>query len=735
MPFTHSFTRRARNTVRILSLFVLAGTVATFEARAQADEPNAVQPTEIPIVGRNTGLIQTPSAPDAWGGARTGAEPTLSDRVADYSLRAVLDPVKHTIKGTGTLRWRNRSALPIRTLYFHTYLNAFEGSGSTFMTEMERYGGFRSGVKLEKGEWGFIDVLSIEQGGKPSTMRYVQPDGGPPTDRTVLRVDLAEAVAPGAIVELTLAFHDQLPRVLARTGYFANYHLVGQWYPKIGVLELAGERGASGPRWNCHELHLNSEFYADWGSYELEVIAPKEFTVAASGQRQAEPTLTPEGLSHRFRVDDVHDVVFTAWDGYAPALTGATDVHGGGRTEVTVLFAPENKASGEATLEATLDSIRFFSKMLGPYPYPHVTVILPPYNAGESSGMEYETFYTSEASDRFPRLVRYVTIHEFGHGYFMGLLASNEFEEPFLDEGLDEYWGARMVNEDPVSPPSVWERWLGIRLPPIDMFHVGRMPDAVKFAPDALAQSSWQRLSARSFASVYGRTVTVFHGLQQELGTPLFDKAMRLYYQRWHFRHPSAADLKVAFLDAGAPYAVIERFFNQQVWGAEAIDDAIVTLETTELVPRPGFVLDDGKRVELDEETIAKRIKECRASWDKQHDDKDAEREGAPGPYPWKSTVDTVRRGAWVPQTLEVRFEDDTVERLSWPPDEKWHHWEFVRTAKIKSATLDPDHNILMDQNKFDDARAREPDSRAATRWTLELNALIETVIALASSL
>src|SRR6478752_4536079 len=103
---------------------------------------------------------------------------------------------------------------------------------------------------------------------------------------TVVRFDLPTPVAPGGSTTIDIGFHDQLPRVVARTGYFGTFHLVGQWFPKIGVLELAGERGALGPRWNCHEFHLNSEFYADWGSYELEVTVPKGYTVAASGQRE-----------------------------------------------------------------------------------------------------------------------------------------------------------------------------------------------------------------------------------------------------------------------------------------------------------------------------------------------------------------------------------------------------------------------------------------------------------------
>ena len=86
----------------------------------------------------DAGAVRVPSAPGAWGGPRTGEEPTLSDRVADYDIRAVLDPVKHVVTASEKLTWRNRSAVPIRSVYLHLYLNAFESEGSTFMTERRR---------------------------------------------------------------------------------------------------------------------------------------------------------------------------------------------------------------------------------------------------------------------------------------------------------------------------------------------------------------------------------------------------------------------------------------------------------------------------------------------------------------------------------------------------------------------------------------------------------------------
>src|SRR3954468_10619436 len=174
------------------------------------------------IAGASAGAVRVPSGESAWGGIREGKGPI---HVADYDLEATLDPLRHTVEGRERVTWRNRSGEAIRALYVHLYLNAFEGPGSTFSVERERFGGFRTDVEIKKGEWGFIELKSVTQGGRPVPWVFAQPDGGPQTDRSVARFDLPEAVPPGGTVVLEIAFHDQLPRVVARTGWFGTYHL------------------------------------------------------------------------------------------------------------------------------------------------------------------------------------------------------------------------------------------------------------------------------------------------------------------------------------------------------------------------------------------------------------------------------------------------------------------------------------------------------------------------------
>jgi len=94
--------------------------------------------------------MRVPSSLEAWGGPRTGREPTLSDRVVHYDIAAALNPARHTITGRERLTWRNRSGVAVKSVYLHLYMNAFESAGSTYFTERQaRDGAFRSGVDIK----------------------------------------------------------------------------------------------------------------------------------------------------------------------------------------------------------------------------------------------------------------------------------------------------------------------------------------------------------------------------------------------------------------------------------------------------------------------------------------------------------------------------------------------------------------------------------------------------------
>ncbi|MDB5952075.1 MAG: peptidase [Massilia sp.] len=721
-------------------LLLLAGAVFNGTLLAQTSAVRVVPipmpeiDSGIPFAPADAAAVKLPSAANAWGGARSGLEPTLSDRVADYQIDATLDPLRHTVAGKQKLTWRNRSALTVRSVYLHLYMNAFESANTTFLTEhRRRASGGHSDIDIKQGEWGHIEMRSVAQAGAAVAWSFVHPDGGPPQDHTVVRLDLPTPVAAGTSTVLDIDFLTQLPRVVARTGYFGSFHLVGQWFPKIGVLELAGERGAVAPRWNVHEFHRNSEFYADFGNYDVRLTVPKDYTVGATGELQGAPIEKNGMVTRRYVQGDVHDFAWTADNRSAAPLEGSWSGPGSPTVKLSVIYPPEYVSSAAPAMKAAKDSLTWFSNTLGPYPYKTLTVVIPPHNADEAGGMEYPTFFTAESYKHVTpgsfeaTLLDLVTIHEFGHGYFYGILASNEFEEPMLDEGLNEYWDGRMLRErrQDVNASTALMRAIGIA-PRFKIFDVERLAAPREEAADAPGENSWNRL--QGIEPVYTRSATVMRDLEARIGKDAIERGFKEYYKRWKFRHPSIADLREVLAETSGQRAVVEAVFAQQVYQAGKVDDRVDAITSVEEVPRPGTRQVGGAWVEESEPALARRIDAIRAQWDKAHPHA---KEASAGPFPFTTTVTLRRRGVAVPQTVLVKFADGSTETAVWNGDEKWRQFTWTKPARAVSAELDPARMHYLDVNKLDDSRTVKADGAASRRWTIDFAAFVQILLAL----
>ncbi len=682
-------------------------------------ETSAVQTAHaaVPLQGGAAQAVKIVSAAGAWGGARTGADQVLSDRVVHYQINAELDPTTHRITGAQTVRWRNRSTVAISTVYFHLYLNGFANSGSTYMHEQRMSDLIDDPLTAPKapfddGEWGSIKLSGVIQLGSvvAPRARFVQPDGGPKTDQSVLALDLAQAVPPGETLTLSMNFVSQLPRALSRTGYFKTFHMVAQWFPKIAVLELAGERGLApvfppdtppidqvqSVRWNAHEFHLNSEFYADFGSFDVTLTVPQEYTIAATGAQVAPVTVTAGKSRYHFAQADVHDFAWAADSRFMPPLLGSFARAGKSPVQIKVFFTPDYASNAAPALAATLGAMRYSDATLGSYPYDTLSVIVPPFNADAASGMEYPTLYTVEGytdvrpGSRDSALLEFVAVHEFTHNYFQGILASDEFEEPMLDEGLNEFWNNRYLKSAGKTLPLIEAPGLTYS---VDRFEFARIRAALADPTDALGQNSWARFSEASFGTVYSRTAIMLRDLDARWGAAVMTRAMQTYYQRWKFRHPSIADFKAVLSEVSGDHAHVERVFAQTVYANHLMDDRVSALSSLPL---------------------------------------------AEGTERFESFVTVRHFGVSLPQTLVLRFKDGTTQTQAWPATDaapSWRRLRFLSASIAQSAQLDPEQHYFIDQNLLDNSRRLQADSSASARWLSELSASLETFYALVLSL
>ena len=614
----------------------------------------------------------------------------LTPPIASYQISCRLDPEKKTIEATELLTWTNRTSRPASTLQFHLYLNAFRNSLSTLWKESGGEG--RGGTRIAES-WGSIEItrMTLSDGTDLlAGLRFIAPDDGNPDDRTVAEVPLPRAAAPGDTLSVAIDFRSRLPRVSRRTGYKGDFYMVAQWFPKIGVLQEAG--------WNCHQFHAWSEFFSDFGDYDVSIDLPARYRgkVGATGARVEEKDAAGGRVLYRFRQESVHDFAWTADPGYVVRKelfreAGLSDV------EITLLLQPEHAGQAERHFRAAKAGLSGYGRVLGAYPYATLTVVDPPFGARAAGGMEYPTLFTAGTSLLAPRSVQSpegVTVHEFGHQFFYGLLASNEFEEPWLDEGFNTYMTDRVLKaaygpNHPILSVFGIPIVLGIDLHhPLDS---NRRYFAVA-AADIHAAPAWRYRSQGVYASmVYSKTALTMATLERLLTTPVMDRALRLYADRWRFRHPTTADWIAAVNDAaGRDWTW---FFDRTFYSSGTVDYAVEEAKSEKAKPPRGLFERDGALAEAPPRPTAKTSG-------------------------YESVVMVTRRGeVAMPVEIVLRFEGGASHRSVWDGEARWKRFR-IRGPRLTEAVVDPEEKILLDLDRTNNGRRPEPDPRAASRWT-----------------
>ncbi|MGE3458391.1 MAG: M1 family metallopeptidase [Kofleriaceae bacterium] len=595
-----------------------------------------------------------------------------SPRIANYKIDVQLDVERHQLTATETLTWTNSGTTPVDSLPFHLYLNAFKNEASLFM---QTSGGMLRGARASEHGWGWIRIDSVKIAGSElvDTLRVGTGDRPrqPHDDQTVAVLPLASPVSPGASIEVTFRFVAQLPEVFARTGYKGEFHLVAQWFPKIGV--RTGPPGSE--QWDCRPMHAHSEFFADFGTYDVSITVPSTYVVAATGVLTAAADAPGGTRTLSYRAEDVHDFVWMA-DPYMEVIAGKAKVDAG-TVEVRVLARPAQREFADRHLHAAIGTVERYSAWFVPYPWPVMTIVDPPIDAAAGAGgMEYPTLVTTAGDSVFARpgirIPEYTTVHEVGHNWFQGILASNEAADPWLDEGINT-WANNKVMDELYGQRTSGVDWLGWQ---------GGIDALIRAAvEDPATLPSPIRTAAASFVDfedygvgTYFTTMRAFDTLEQIVGPTRFASAMKAYTREWAFRHPTASDV----------FATLSRELGEDLsWYFDPVFErvgglrlAIRTAQCRLVHPWRG-VFDDAERT---------------------HKTVTADEAPATGGYRCEVVV-TNTGVVHVPVEIELRFADGTSKRLLWN-DRGQDHWErFVeqRSSPLVEVWLDPEAKIAFD--------------------------------------
>jgi hypothetical protein len=621
----------------------------------------------------------------------------LSVRQTCYKIDAFLDTAGRVVKGKMETYWVNKSEDIVPDVQMHLYMNAFRSSKTTFNKE--------SGSSFEKkgSDQGWINI--IELSGRNGNdllpdLNYIRPDDGNIYDSTVIKITLPKAAKPGDTVFLKINFETKLPSKIVRTGYKDDFYFVGQWFPKFGVYESTGIRYALNGHWNCHQFHYDSEFYSDHSVYDVKITLPKRYVVGSGGMLLSEESVANGYKTLSYRAEDIVDFAWTAWPNYLVFTDQWKHV------KITLLLPPERKKQAERQLISVKNALEYLEKNVGPYPWPHLTFVDPPAKGEGAGGMEYTTIFTSESFTGVPgflHLPEMVTIHEFGHAYFMGILASNEFEEPWLDEGVNQFWESRIM-----------DYYYGAKTSMIDH-------PLLEISDQSIARASYVNSDSRQVVTnneyswnyphgtygmmSYSKTAVCLRTLMGIVGEETTNDIFREYYKKWAFRHPSGKDFinvvsEVVVKKYGNKFGPdMNWFFDQTLFGTGICDYKVAEISN----------------------------KKNYASYNKEDTLKSSATTLSDNDSLYDAVVELERLGeVMLPVDVQIHFKNGAEVIESWDGKSRFRDFKYTGKGMVEWVKVDPEYKIVMDVNYINNSMTLNPDRVPIRRITGKLTTLIQ---------
>jgi Peptidase family M1 domain len=668
----------------VLALIALVFGVTAFLARKTATAaPQSTAPAKAAMASAastDTSL----SIPDTTIAVNSSAP--LSQRVVHYEINAKYDAAKHIIDATEVLTYHNLTGQPLDHFPFHLYQNAFQPN-ATWVREAKRDGSRDTAYdKWEAKEYGSEEIKSIEvvgQGDLTSQLHYIAPDDGNKDDKTVIDLPVAKPIAPNAFVQFKIAFHEQMPETQARSGWKRDFLLGGQWFPKVGVWW----QGA----WNCHQYHATTEFFADFGVYDVKLTVPQNEVIGASGVEVSSVNNPDNTKTVTYHGDDIHDFAWSVSPRYK--VRESTYQSQSGPVKLTFLMQPAHWDQAERHERVIRETLDRFEKWYGPYPYKTLTVIDPePDSAAE--GMEYPTFITGGTNWFMPdgvHLPELVLEHEFGHQYWYGMVATNEFEDAWMDEGINSYTEVKVLDSILGKDKDILNA-AGVSMGEREEQRLSYISVADR---DPMAENAWSYYNSNSYGGVtYGKTASVLLTLEGIVGEDTMNKAMRAYFMKFRFTHPTKKD----FLDTIQEVSGkdLKSYFDQAVYGSQVLDYSVLSVDS-----QPVNWYEENKDTNKDKK----------------------EKKGGKDDTLYQSYVSVHRKGDFaMPIEIEIKFDNGEKIREHWDGQSRWTRFSYVKKAQVVSAEIDPDHTVQLDRNNFNNSYRVEPSAKATYKlsnyWT-----------------
>ncbi|MCB0372167.1 MAG: M1 family metallopeptidase [Muricauda sp.] len=362
----------------------------------------------------------------------------------DYTMDVDMDVKTYQYTGTQKLVYTNNSPDQLGRVFYHLYFNAFQ-PGSEMDVRLQNIkdpdkrmmDGDQSRIaSLSESEMGYLHALTLTQDGQPVTFKE---------EGTILVVDLAKPIPSGGKTTLEMTFKGQVPLQIRRSGRNSRENValsMSQWYPKLSEYDFEG--------WHPNP-YIAREFHGVWGNFDVKITLDKEYTVGGTGYLQNPDEIghgyeTPgtkvktkgKTLTWHFVAPQVHDFMWAADPEY---IHDTLEMEDGPTLHFLYKNNPEFIENWKKFQPKTAEAMAFFSKNIGKYPYKQYSVV-----QGGDGGMEYAMSTLVTGGREYGSLVG-VMVHEMAHSWFQHVLATNESEHAWMDEGFTSFISSLCMNE------------------------------------------------------------------------------------------------------------------------------------------------------------------------------------------------------------------------------------------------------------------------------------------------
>ena len=442
----------------------------------------------------------------------------------EYIVSLEFEPETRMIRGMESVRYTNRTGLPLEELIFRIPLNAWRASGAGEPVApyfVEFYGRiFRHGR-----DYGYMDILHVSLDSEELTFTL---------SGTVLIISLPRALEPDETMNIRIQFEAYIPKIAHRTG--ANLYAVwaGAFLPVEAVF---GDDG-----WHTEPIYpVGNPFILDVANYTVEITTPMGYVVAGTGAKTE--TRRYDQMVTTFTASMVRGFAFAI----SPHFMRASATTPTGSTVVLYHYTPD--LDTEYILSVATETMAFFEETIGAFPYGQLTIVeTDMYRAGETfSAVIFMDSLRLRNSQNLTSLR-----HEIGQQWFSVIIGSNPIEEAWLSGGLTQFLHVGLLGQPREQREAIElsHHDLAAQIPLIRNEYSRRLSSRIN------VYESW----GDYFLIQRRKGQIMFYALYREMGEENFRYLLREYYLQFAFQIASARDfIELADEIHGGG---LRRFFN-----------------------------------------------------------------------------------------------------------------------------------------------------------------------------